>query len=195
MSSPLPAAIAAAPEAVIAPRSIAAAPVAVIDGPAPVAEALAAIAAPVAPALPATEALPSDEAAELLWREVTARVNGKKRMLGAFLEESRFRGMADFGLELEADDLHAAVIDEKDNRVVLHEAIRAVFGTPVAFRCVKPSQPLPSSVIRTNADVQPMIDRTIAFFDGEAVDMTPRPAPGAPPRRGEGFYKKEKPPA
>src|SRR5439155_1578876 len=78
---------------------------------------------------------------ELLWREVVGRVNATKRMLGAFLEESRFVGLSDAGLVLETDDLHATVIDEKENRTIVNDAIRQVFAAHVAFRCVRPSQP------------------------------------------------------
>ena len=43
-------------------------------------------------------------------------INARKRMLGAFLEESRFLGRAGDALVLAMDDLHRAVIDEKENR-------------------------------------------------------------------------------
>jgi len=151
--------------------------------------------APAPVVLPQTEALPSDERAELLWREVMSRINGSKRMLGAFLEESQFRGISGQGLVIEADDLHATVIEERDNRVIIHEAIRHVFGAPIALTCVRPTQPSPQRAVRTNADVQPMIERAIKFFDGEAVDMTPRKSEPLPPRKGEWNSRKERPSA
>jgi len=127
---------------------------------------------------------------ELLWREVVGRVNATKRMLGAFLEESRFVGLSDAGLVLETDDLHATVIDEKENRTIVNDAIRQVFAAHVAFRCVRPSQPLPARARPTTADLQPMIDHAIAFFDGESVDLGARRTEPGPPHRS---FRKEKP--
>ena len=138
--------------------------------------------------------LPTDERAAELWREVMGRINQSKRMLGAFLEESQFRGISDDGLIIEADDLHANVIEERDNRAIIHSMIREVFGAPIALRCVRPSQPNAQRALPTNADVQPMIDKAIQFFDGEAVDMTRRPEPLPPPRR-EWPSRKERPSA
>ncbi len=143
---------------------------------------------------PPAQALPSDERAHDLWRQVTGRINQSKRMLGAFLEESQFRGVSDEGLVIEADDLHAAVIEERDNRAIIHDMIREVFGAPIALRCVRPAQPNAQRAARTNADVQPMIEQAIKFFDGEAVDMTRKPEPPAPPRR-EWPSRKERPSA
>ncbi len=187
-STPPSAAI--APDAPSAPR--ASAP--------PVASALAISAAvldepaaPIATEVP-PQPLPTDERAADLWREVMGRINQSKRMLGAFLEESQFRGISDDGLMIEADDLHATVIEERDNREIVHSMIREVFGAPIALRCVRPSQPIAQRAARTNADVQPMIEKAIQFFDGEAVDMTRKPEP-PPPTRREWPSRKERPSA
>ena len=139
-------------------------------------------------------AMPTDKRAAELWRDVMGRINQSKRMLGAFLEESQFRGISDDGLMIEADDLHATVIEERDNRAIIHSMIREVFGAPIALRCVRPSQPHVQRAAPTNADVQPMIDKAIQFFDGEAVDMTRKPEPPPPPRR-EWPSRKERPSA
>ena len=84
------------------------------------------------------------------------------------------------------------MIEEKHNRAIVNDAIRQVFSTPAVLRCVRPAQPPPRRALRTNADVQPMIDRAIEFFDGEAVDLTALRTE-APPRRGESPIRKEKP--
>ena len=143
----------------------------------------------LAEAPPATENLPRDAGAELKWNEVITRVNQKKRMLGAFLEESRFGGMTEQGLAIETDGLHSSVIEEKENRAIVAEALRDVFGHPVAFRCVPPSADAPVRALRTNADVQPMIDRALALFDGEKVE------PRRPEATARPTFRKEKPTA
>jgi DNA polymerase-3 subunit gamma/tau len=118
---------------------------------------------------------PGGEAAQR-WAATVAAVNQRKRMLGAFLEESRFLGAADDALTLAMDDLHRAVVEEKDNRAILAEAARRAFGRPVVVRCV----PLDAAGIgprrpAASEDVAPLIEKAIAFFEGDVLERPARP--------------------
>jgi DNA polymerase III subunit gamma/tau len=124
------------------------------------------------------EAPPSDGSAFALddtslgcWRAVIEAINGRKRMLGAFLEESRFLGIGASALALATDDLHRAVIEESENKRLLAEEVRRAFGRSLELLCgeadalgAPPLPPRPEP-----EDVQTMIDRAIAWFDGEKV--------------------------
>jgi DNA polymerase-3 subunit gamma/tau len=108
------------------------------------------------------------------WEAVIAAVNGRKRMLGAFLQACRFDGATETHVVLAMDDLHKAVVDEKENRAIIAGEVAQVFGRPLIVRCVAlegDAPPRPSA-----ADVEPLIDRAIAWFEGEVVDPKPRPA-------------------
>jgi hypothetical protein len=98
-------------------------------------------------------------------------------MLGAFLEESRFVGLAGTGLVIAMDDLHRAVVEEKENRTLLLDEAVAVFGRALELRCV-PLDQAPAAVASAPAppaDLEPMIDRTIAWFEGDVLEGgTPR---------------------
>jgi DNA polymerase-3 subunit gamma/tau len=111
-----------------------------------------------------------DAASEACWRAAVAAVNARKRMLGAFLEESRFTGLAADALLLGMDDLHAAVVNEKDNRALLAEELQRAFGRVLQVRRVAltdaPEPPRPPA----NEDVGPLVDQAIAFFDGEVIE-------------------------
>lgn len=120
----------------------------------------------------AVEELPGevDPADEATWRGTIAGVNGRKRMLGAFLEESRFLGVAGGMVVLGMDDLHRAVVEEKDNRAMLMEELARAFGRPVSLRCVTGEGALAAPRPPALADVKPLVDQAIAFFDGEVID-------------------------
>jgi hypothetical protein len=154
-----------------------------------------AIGAPGA-ARPAAQARLLDESAFLAderhlaaWREVVLAVNARKRMLGAFLEESRFLGVSESALALVTDDLHRAVIEEVENRKLVGEELARVFGRPLELVCgaVQPMDTAP--VTESEApDVQSMIARAIEWFDGEAI------APPAPrPERREQPWRERNP--
>ncbi len=104
------------------------------------------------------------------WRQTLAGVNSKKRMLGAFLEESRFAGVADDAVLLAMDDLHAAVVHEKDNRALLAEELARAFGRPMDVRRAIGEAPAEAPRPPANDDVKPLVDRAIEFFDGEVID-------------------------
>ena len=100
-------------------------------------------------------------------------VNGRKRMLGAFLEESRLMGVAGGTLVLAMDDLHRAVVDAAEHRAIVCEEMANVFGQPLQLKCA-PLGAGPPPRPKTAADVQPNIDRAIAYFDGEVLDRNGR---------------------
>jgi hypothetical protein len=131
------------------------------------------VAARIAAAAVAELDLVCDGEAEGCWRAAIAAVNGRKRMLGAFLEEARFIGVANEWLVLAMDHLHRTVVEEKDNHAILAEAVRAAFGRPLLVRCTAgdaPPAPRPPGL----ADVAPMVERAIEWFEGDVID----------PRRG-----------
>jgi hypothetical protein len=113
------------------------------------------------------------------WERVIEGVNARKRMLGAFIQEGQFLGVTPQGILLGTDDLHRSVIDERENRALIADEVAKVFGRPVALRCtpIGPgAAPGPASV----PDLKPLIDRTIAWFEG---DLVQRPGPN-PETRG-----------
>jgi DNA polymerase-3 subunit gamma/tau len=144
----------------------------------------AALAAPPRPAPPAVRGdvmseiaaaglgLVIDPEVERGWAKVVASVNGRKRMLGAFLEESTLIGIAGDSLVLSMDELHRAVVEESGNRALLLEEVQRGFGRALQVRCTAavagPARPLRDS------DVKPLIDRAIARFDGEIIEREGR---------------------
>jgi hypothetical protein len=108
------------------------------------------------------------------WEAVIAAVNGRKRMLGAFLQACRFDGATDTHVVLAMDDLHKAVVDEKENRAIIAGEVAQAFGRPLIVQCVPLEGGAPARP--SASDVEPLIDRAIAWFEGEVVDPKPRPA-------------------
>jgi hypothetical protein len=114
-----------------------------------------------------------EAADEAQWKQAIGLVNGRKRMLGAFLEESRFLGIGGDAVVLGMDDLHRAVVDVAEHRAMVCEELARVFGRALDLRCV----PVPDGAAPrrlTADDVKPMIDRAIQMFDGEVVDRANR---------------------
>ena len=119
------------------------------------------------------EAVELDAATESRWKLTITAVNGRKRMLGAFLEESRLVGLAGGALVLAMDDLHRAVVDAAEHRAIVREELANVFGQPLELKCA----PLAAGQVPRRpsaADVQPNIDRAIAYFDGEVLERNGR---------------------
>jgi hypothetical protein len=102
------------------------------------------------------------------WQATLEAVNAKKRMLGAFLVSCHFVGLSDGHAVLAMDDLHRAVVDEKENRSIIAAALAQCFGRPVGVRCVAPVAG--ASAAPADADVKPMIDRAIAWFEGDVIE-------------------------
>jgi DNA polymerase-3 subunit gamma/tau len=110
-----------------------------------------------------------DEAAERCWRETLAGLNARKRMLGAFLEESHFVGLAGDTLVVAMDHVHCMVVKEKENLALVTEVAQRAFGRALELRCV----PLEASQQRRRPaleDVAPMVERAIEFFQGELIE-------------------------
>jgi DNA polymerase-3 subunit gamma/tau len=107
-----------------------------------------------------------DAEIEERWRTVVEAINGKKRMLGAFLQESRIVGVTSRALVLAMDALHRSVVDEHDNRFMVEQEMSRTFQTALSLRCVvettAPARPQP-------ADLKPLVDRAIAWFDGDVI--------------------------
>ncbi|NOT34504.1 MAG: hypothetical protein HOP12_10075, partial [Candidatus Eisenbacteria bacterium] len=141
---------------------------------------MAASAAPVRPlaenAAPAAlaEAPPLDaERAEALWSEVLVGVMNRKPLLGAFLSESVFRSFEGDALVIAMDDLHRAVVDEKDNRAIIAIEVSQRFGRDLRLSCVPQDAAVPRRA-STLEEVKPQVDRAIAWFDGEVIKRPTR---------------------
>jgi DNA polymerase-3 subunit gamma/tau len=159
------------PAAPIAPK-LASEPVA----PKPVSEPIAPKPAPIQAAATATldEEVPEAGAHGAAWEAAIVAVNAKKRMLGAFLQACRFDGLSSGQVTLAMDDLHRAVVDEKENRAIILAALAASFGGSPGLRCMPLGESAPAPL--TDLDVKPMIERAIAWFEGEVIDPNrPRP--------------------
>jgi DNA polymerase-3 subunit gamma/tau len=136
-----------------------------------------AVAPPRAPApSPATAGveLRLDPDLETRWRQAVEAVNARKRMLGAFLEESALLGLVGDEVVLSMDELHRAVVEEATNRALITDELRRTFGRSITMRCTAavggPAVRPPSE-----ADVRPLIDRAIAWFEGDIIQ---RPGQG-----------------
>jgi DNA polymerase III subunit gamma/tau len=140
------------------------------DRPIPAADAASGAVATPAGAQPdqvATLEADPAPATDRAWQAVIAAVNDRKRMLGAFLQESRFTGVSERGLELGMDELHRNVIEERQNRAIVADEVARAFGRRLAVHCtVLAGTPLRAS----DQDVKPMIERAIAWFEGDVVE-------------------------
>jgi DNA polymerase-3 subunit gamma/tau len=107
-----------------------------------------------------------------LWKLALEAVGQRKRMLGAFLEACRFVSLEEGRMVLAMDDLHRAVLDEKENRTIALEEIGRAFGRPIELRCLPldaaaaPAAPPP--------DVKPMIENAIRWFQGDIIERSSR---------------------
>jgi len=163
--------------------SVAAPPVQQTSSAAPV--AVAVVAEPEAPVatLPPAFGAPTASAAleaELdgaiteNWKRAITAVNGRKRMLGAFLEESQLVGLAGGALVLAMDDLHRAVVDAPEHRAMVQEELARTFGRPLELKCTA-GEPNTHATRTAKADsLKPLIDRAMEVFDGEVIDRAPR---------------------
>ncbi|HTR97060.1 MAG TPA: DNA polymerase III subunit gamma/tau [Candidatus Acidoferrales bacterium] len=170
-----PSASSQAPPAVASARAASPPATAATTPPAPASGAgAAASTATLAPAEAPAAGAGLDELTERRWQATIAAVNARKRMLGAFLEECRLIALEGNALVLAMDDLHRAVVDASEHRALVREELERVFGAPLQLRCA----PLGASEAprpATEADVRPLIERAIEFFDGEVIE---RPATG-----------------
>ena len=150
------------------PPAVATAPVA--GAAAPVAVATAAAAAT------ATLVVEMDAAVEAAWQQTLEAVSGRKKLLGAFLKESRLVGLSGPAVIVAMDDLHRAVVDEKENRQIVAEELRRGFGRALEMQCV----PLDAAELAqrrpTQESVKPMIDKAIEWFEGDIIERGGRDA-------------------
>jgi DNA polymerase-3 subunit gamma/tau len=109
------------------------------------------------------------------WQALVGRVNEKKPLLGAFLAESAFVAIEGDSLVVAMDDLHRAVVDDKENRALVAAEIPRLFGRAFEIRCVAPQERL-ARRRPTAEEVQPAIERAIAWCDGEIIEGTGRGA-------------------
>ena len=100
------------------------------------------------------------------WEAAVQGVNAKKRMLGAFLQESRFLGVTSRAALLAADDLHRSVVDERDNRALVETQLIEAFGRPVALQVVAL---VADDAAPAKPDVRPLIERAKQWFDGDLI--------------------------
>ena len=108
------------------------------------------------------------------WKLTIARVNERKRMLGAFLEEIRLVGVAGDALVLAMDDLHRSVIDSSEHRPIVSEELARAFGRPIEFRCTAGEPVTPAQRAAKADSLKPIIERAMEVFDGEVIDRGPR---------------------
>ena len=116
----------------------------------------------------------SDEGIVASWKQTIARVNERKRMLGAFLEEIRLVGVAGDAVVLAMDDLHRSVIDSSEHRPIVHEELARVFGRALELRCTPGAPDTPAQRAARADNLKPMIDRAMEVFDGEVIDRAGR---------------------
>ena len=90
-------------------------------------------------------------------------------MLGAFLEDSPLRGVDAAHVVVAMDDMKRSVATDPEMQQVVREALLAAFGRPLELRIV-PLAAGEQPRRATPQDVKPMIDRAIAFFDGEVME-------------------------
>jgi DNA polymerase-3 subunit gamma/tau len=162
-----PPAAAPAPVRTAAPAPAAAPPRAAAPAPAPSAPP------PVATLDAAPDDVQLDAEVEANWRTTIAGVNGRKRMLGAFLEESRLAGVSGGALVLAMDDLHRSVVNAPEHRAIVADELKVAFGRALELKCVALEEGQKSKPA-TAEDVKPMIDRAIQFFDAEVLERPGR---------------------
>ena len=106
-----------------------------------------------------------DETIEQRWMLVVEAINAQKRMLGAFLQESRLVGVTGHTLVLHMDALHRSVVDERENKALVERHVAERFGEALALQClIAGATPRPQA-----EDLNPLVDRAIAWFEGEMI--------------------------
>jgi hypothetical protein len=113
------------------------------------------------------------------WASLVARINEKKPLLGAFLADSVFVSVDGQALVVAMDDLHRAVVEDKENRALVAAEIPRLFGRAYDLRCVAP-QERTARRRPTHEEIQPAIERAIAWCDGEIIEGNGRAAERSP---------------
>jgi DNA polymerase-3 subunit gamma/tau len=159
---------------VAAPGALARTPVAAPSGTTPSLAASGATRAATGAVVTATAVLEDaprlDETIEQRWMMVVEAINAQKRMLGAFLQESRLVGVSGRMLVLQMDALHRSVVDERENKALVERHVAERFGEALALQCViAGATPRPQT-----EDLNPLVDRAIAWFEGEMISRPGR---------------------
>jgi hypothetical protein len=127
-------------------------------------------AAPGAATATAELVVETDERMEACWIQTLEAVSQRKKLLAAFLKESRFVGLAGETAVVAMDDLHRAVVDEKENRAIVTEALCAAFGRQLKLHCATLDAAELAAKRPTHESVKPMIDKAIEWFDGDIIE-------------------------
>jgi DNA polymerase-3 subunit gamma/tau len=115
-----------------------------------------------------------DEAIQNSWQATIAAVSGRKRMLGAFLEETRLIGVAGGELVLAMDDLHRSVVDASEHRALVQEELARAFGRALRLNCTAGAANTPERRAAKADSLKPIIDRAMEVFDGEVIERGDR---------------------
>jgi len=141
---------------------------------APVSAAPVAVASASVAGATATLVVEIDAGVEAIWVRTLEAVSNRKKLLGAFLKESRLVGLSGPAVVVAMDDLHRAVVDEKENRQIVAEELRLGFGRALEMQCV----PLDAAELAqrrpTQESVKPMIDKAIEWFAGDIIERGAR---------------------
>jgi len=152
------------------PRAAAPAPAPSAAPSAPAAEVWPGLSVPgTAPTATLDQQVERSEEHERLWLDTLKGINGRKRMLGAFLEESRFVGLSGDAVVVAMDDLHRTVVQEVSNRTLVTDELKRAFGRALELRLAPLGEDAPR---RRPAfeDVAPMVERAIEFFQGDVIE-------------------------
>ena len=121
------------------------------------------------------EAAPElDEVIKSSWQATITAVSGRKRMLGAFLEETRLVGVAGGTLVLAMDDLHRSVVDATEHRALVQEELSRAFGRTLSLSCTPGAANTPEQRAAKADSLKPIIDRAMEVFDGEVIERGER---------------------
>jgi hypothetical protein len=82
------------------------------------------------------------------------------------------------------DDLHRAVVDEKENRAIVAEELTRAFARALDLRCAPLDAAEQAERRPTAESVKPMIDRAIAWFEGDIIERGSRAAERKDERTG-----------
>jgi len=125
----------------------------------------------------AYEALGLDETIRGYWNATIDAVNGRKRMLGAFLQDIRLLGVEGDTLVLAMTDLQRSVIDTSESRALVQEELARASGRALALRFVPHADETPEQRAAKADSLASVIDRAREVFDGELIDRC-RGGPG-----------------
>ncbi len=135
---------------------------------------------------PGAEGAELDEAIRAAWQATITAVNGRKRMLGAFLEQSKLVGVAAGELVLAMDDLHRSVLDAPEARAIVQEELARSFGRALRLQCMAGAPETPEQRAAKADSLKPIIDRAMQVFDGEVIERGEKRERGDRPERSEG---------